>query len=54
MSDAVYRFEDIGEDDKVLYIANLDAPGDYAIEFFRIGSKGVRKAYTEYVDYKDV
>lgn len=54
MSDAICRYEDIGEDDKVLYIGNLDAPGDYALEFFRIGSKGVQEAYAGYVDYKDV
>ena len=53
-SDALCRYNDIGKDDKTLYIANLDAPGDYAIEFFRIGCKGVQEAYEQYVSFKDM
>ena len=41
MSDSLVRYDDIDEDNKVLYIGDLDLASEYAIEFFRIGCKGV-------------
>lgn len=53
-SDALCRLDECDEDCKTLYISNLDLAGELAIEFFRIGCKGVQEAYPANVSCENV
>ena len=53
-SDVLCRYYSPDENNKTLYISDLDLAGELAINFFRIGCKGTEEAYPECVELRDV